>query len=128
MMNQEDLYTKKRTSILKRIVDYDDLLEREEYTKLERERTEDNVIKRVDNLEIRINEINTKLDAILFAINTLLHSQTNGNSPNSKKKAKVDNVSKRYLKSKIRAKERRLTKVNLFLILVLHYYLEYGNM
>lgn len=85
---------------VERITKYEDLREREEYWRLECERKEDNIIR-------QINEINTKLDALLFAVNTIMHSQTNGNKANLKEKPKVDKLIEKKVKSKIESKERK---------------------
>jgi hypothetical protein len=84
MKNFEDY---QNSGWIERITKYEDLREREEYWRLECERKEDNLIR-------QINEVNTKVDALLFAVNTLLHSETNRNTPNSKKKAKEDKLVK----------------------------------
>lgn len=83
-----------KSSWLERIRKYDDIKEREEYQRLECSRKEIKIIR-------KINEIDTKLDALLFAVNTLLHSETNKNTPNLKKKTKEDKLIKEEEKSKI---------------------------
>lgn len=84
---------------IKRITNYEDLREQEEYWRLECERKEDNLIR-------RINEVNTKLDALLFAVNTLLHSETNVKGSNSKKKQKVDKSIEVEIKAEKKANKR----------------------
>ena len=80
MKNLEDY---QNSNWVERITKYEDLREEKEYWKGECERIEDNVIR-------QINELNTKLDAVLFAVNTLLHSKTNRKATNSKKVKKND--------------------------------------
>jgi len=84
MKNFEDYQS---SGWIKRITNYEDLREQEEYFRLECERKDDNIIR-------QINELNTKVDALLFAVNTLLHSETNRNTQNSKKKAKENKLVK----------------------------------
>ena len=97
-MNDFDDY--KTSSWIERIKNYEDLKDKEEHWRLECERKDDNIIRQV-------NEINTKLDALLFAVNTLMHSETNADSPNSNEKPKVDNLVEKKVKSKIEPKERK---------------------
>ena len=80
MKNREDYQS---SSWIKRIRNYEDLKDQVEYWKTECERKDDNIIRQV-------NEVNTKLDAILFCVNCLIHSETNTTTPNSKKTRKVD--------------------------------------
>lgn len=94
MKNLEDY---QNSNWVERITKYEDLRKREEYWRLECERKEDNIIR-------QINEINTKLDALLFAVNTIMHSQTNRNKANSKEKPKVDKLIEKKEKTKNKAK------------------------
>lgn len=82
MMEYNEDLTIRKSSMFEKLSRYDEIKDRLEYEKLERERVEDNVIR-------KLNEVDVKLDAILFAVNCLLHSQTNTNAPNSKKKGKT---------------------------------------
>lgn len=97
MKNLEDY---QNSNLVERITKYEDLRKREEYWRLECERKEDNVIR-------QINEINTKLDALLFAVNTIMHFQTNRNKANLKEKPKVDKLIEKKGKPKIKPKERK---------------------
>ena len=97
-MNDFDDY--KTSSWIERIKNYEDLKDKEEHWRLECERKDDNIIRQV-------NEINTKLDALLFAVNTLMHSETNTDSPNLNEKPKVDKLIEKKVKSKIEPKERK---------------------
>lgn len=90
----------KESSWIERIKNYEDLKDKEEHWRLECERKDDNIIRQV-------NEINTKLDALLFAVNTLMHSEANTDSPNSNEKPKVDKLVEKKTKSKIEPKERK---------------------
>jgi len=103
MKNKMD-YSK--SNWIKRITDYEDVKEQEEYWKGECERKDDNIIRQINKLDTKVNEINTKLDAILFAVNTLLHSETNGNGVISKKKTKKDKLVEKEVKVENKANKR----------------------
>ena len=96
MKNQEDY---QNSSWVKRITNYEDLREREEYWRLECERKDDNIIRQV-------NEINTKLDVLIFAVNTLLHSHESVNTPNLKESKKVDKCIEEIPKVENKANKR----------------------
>lgn len=98
MMEYNEDLTMRKSSVFEKLSRYDEIKDRLEYEKLERERVEDNVIR-------KINEVDVKLDAILFAVNCLLRSQTNTNAPNSKKRAKLDKLHEK--KPKIENKGKR---------------------
>lgn len=100
MKNFEDYQS---SNWIERITKYEDLREQVEYWQLECERKEDNIIR-------QINEVNTKMDALLFAVNTLLHSETNGNKANSKKKKKVDKLVEKKPKDENKGKRKKIDK------------------
>lgn len=89
-----------KSSWLERIKKYDDLKETEECERLECSRKENEIIR-------KINEVNTKLDAVLFSVNCLMHSEANKNTPNSKKKAKVDKLAEKKPKGENKGKRIR---------------------
>lgn len=92
MKNLEDY---QKSNWIKRITDYEDIREQAEYWKGECERIEDNVIR-------QINEVNTKVDTLLFVVIALLPSKTNRNGSNSKEKAKEDKLVEEDKKGKKR--------------------------
>ena len=88
-----------RSGWIERIKKYESVKDEVEYWKLECERKDDNIIRQV-------NEINTKLDALLFSVNCLMHSQTNKKGANSKIKPKVDKLPTKGIKAEHEANKR----------------------
>lgn len=96
MKNLEDY---QNSNWIERITKYEDLREQKEYWQGECERIEDNAIR-------QLNELNVKVDAILFALNTLMHSQTSGNERFSKKKEKIDKCIEGITKAENKANKK----------------------
>lgn len=102
-MKNNEGYVMKKSSIYERLTKYDEVKEMEEYQRLERERVEDNVIR-------QINELQVKMDALLFAVNCLLRSQTNTNAPNSSKKKKAGKSYEKPTKVENKGKRKKIDK------------------
>jgi len=93
--------SEKKSSILKRIVDYEELKILAEDYKLDKERVEDNVINRLVSLEGKVDKILELLE------NNTKHTPTkHRNAPNSNENTKVDKLVEETPKVENKGKRR----------------------
>ena len=100
----------RKTNILKRITDYDDAKDREEYWRGEYERIEDNIIRRIIDLDVKFDKLNEKLDMLLAMKkcskrceknrNKVIFNEKERNDKSIEKDKKVENKAKKAVKTK----------------------------